>query len=745
MNYTSIRATLILRAKRMLCCPRELPSINIIMLVAAGLAISCSGESATISNGNLILNPDFEQPGTGIPPQWISEEQVRHKGIVSLTNRPDSGIAVTLRPNAQNIAAEQDSHPFSVGQVFELRRYPNLRGTTLHVSAFMGATKPATAKLRLIAIRQGGELIASILEQDDSAGKLIEQSASLTLPDDNKTILVVIGLDANGTAGEVTFDNVYLGTTPRQPANAEKDSKPISGKATINIDASRTIKRIPETIYGTNIEWGWGGNGLWDDKNNGLNNDIVQLTRELQPTLLRYPGGIFADFYHWRDGIGPQAKRPSTAHMPDGPVSKHNIGTDEALDFAKRTGSKLMITVNISTGTPEEAVEWLRYVNQPDKTKGQPPKVKFWEIGNENYYYGDAPYLKQAAHNSEQYAQRLLTFAKALKKADPRISIVAIAQESFERDFKPVHSDWIPVLLSKAGHLIDYLALHNGYVPGLERDNGEDVRTLYRAMLAAPIQLRRSLDRVTEQIRKYAPEHASRIKLAITEWAPSFQLALDGRYLDHPKTLGSALFVASNLKNYIEHPNVEVANYFKLSGRLWQGMIGTRNDKFIAKAPYYAFRMYREHFGSILIETKTDSPSDNTRAAGYVPALQNVPYLDVVSSLSEDGKHLYMMVINKHFDDAITAQINIAGFKPKASGQAFVLTGTGIDANTGTELFKAPGLKWARQAEDKSNPRFEKGSPDEITLKEYPVNIASPAFEYSFGKHSVTAIVLEAN
>ena len=70
-----------------------------------------------------------------------------------------------------------------------------------------------------------------------------------------------------------------------------------------------------------------------------------------------------------------------------------------------------MITVNIATGTPEEAVEWLQYINRPDKTGYQPPKVKYWEIGNENYFYGDAPYLKKGALNGKQYANRALKYA----------------------------------------------------------------------------------------------------------------------------------------------------------------------------------------------------------------------------------------------------------------------------------------------------------------------------------------------
>jgi alpha-N-arabinofuranosidase len=714
-------------------------STHRVVTLLACLAVSCSISSPSASEGNLVQNPDFEQPGSGPPAQWVFEERVRHKGSVGI-ERTSAGATLALQPNARNVAAEQDATPLSIGQVFAIGEYRGLRGATLHVSADMGASGPATARLRLIVIRRGGELLAVELKQAASDGKLVGHFDSLTIPDDNRTQLVILGLDALGTAGKASFDNVYLGTTPK-PRGAARAA---AGEAqvSIRVDAARAIRRIPDTLYGVNIEWIWDGNGLWDARANDLDKDVVQLTRELRPTLLRFPGGIFADFYGWRDGTGPRDKRPTTRHIPDGPESRHNLGTDEALEFARRTGSNLLITVNIATGTPEDAVEWLRYLNRPEQTKGQPPTVRYWEIGNENYFAGDAPYLRKAALDGAQYAERFAKFAQALKQADPRIQVLAIAQENYERDFEPVHRDWMPALLSKAGHLIDFIAVHNGYVPGLERDQGWDLRTVYSAMLAGPIQLRHSLDRVSEQVRKHAPKHASRIKLAVTEWAPSFQLALDGRFLDHPKTLGSALFTASALKTYIEHPDLEIANYFKLTDRLWQGLIGARGEKFAPTAPYFALRMYRNHFGSTLVETLARSPTYDSAAVGYVPALRDVPYLDVVSSLSADGKKLYIMVVNKSFDQALAARIDIQGFKARRAGRAFVLTGTGIDANTGTQLFSASGVKWARQAADPANPRFDKGGPGEITVKEEPITAAGTSFTYSFGKHSVTAIEL---
>lgn len=713
------------------------------LCILASLLGACTTTRGEAAAGNLLANADFERPGAGVPSRWVREERVLKKGEVGVVGRVGGSRVAVLRPNTANVVAEIETHPLSIGQVLRLSEHPELRGKTLFVSAELGATAPATAALRLIAVRRGGEFIGTTLQQGESGGALVPHSDALAIPDDDRTMVIVVGLDARGTAGEVFFDNVYLGTAPRQPPASGRSGTPPPSQARIRIDASRKLRQIPATLYGLNVEWIWDGNGLWDPERSALNQGLLRLTKELKPTLIRFPGGMFADFYHWRDGIGGRGQRPSRPHLPGGPSSRNDFGTDEALELARRTGAELMITVNIATGTVAEAVEWLRYVNRPQATRGEPPTVRIWEIGNENYYRGDSPQLRQAALDGEQYTRRFLAFAEALRQADPRIRILAIAEENYEQDFEAVHPEWMRLLLSRAGHLIDDLSVHNGYAPRLEHDAGWDLRTVYGAMLAAPLPLRRSLDRLSRQIREHAPAHASRIGIAITEWAPSFQLDLKGRFLDHPKTLGSALFVASNLMNYIEHPDVRIANYFKLNDRLWQGLIGVRGGEFAPTAPYHAFRLFRERFGSVLIETHTESPTWNAPGAGFVPAQRDVPYLQVISSLSGDGRRLHVMVVNKSFDQPIAARIEIDGFAFAPVGRAVVLSGTGIDAHTGTELFTAPGIKWAPQAVDEANPRFRNGGAGEITLTERPVAARGQSFDYSFDKHSVTAIELE--
>jgi len=117
-----------------------------------------------------------------------------------------------------------------------------------------------------------------------------------------------------------------------------------------------------------------------------------------------------------------------------------------------------------------------------------------------------------------------------------------------------------------------------------------------------------------------------------------------------------------------------------------------------------------------------------------------VPYLDIVSSLSSDGRRLYIMAINKHFDSSIEAAIALRGFQPGSSGTAWTLTGTGIDANTGTTALQ--GLLRGKAAEDPQNPRFSKGGAGEVTLSSSEVNGIKAQFVYHFPPHSVTSLML---
>ena len=161
--------------------------------------------------------------------------------------------------------------------------------------------------------------------------------------------------------------------------------------------------------------------GVWVGKDSpisnvrGIRTDVVQALRALQVPNVRWPGGCYAEIYHWRDGIGPADKRPTTYNISWGSSTDTNaFGTDEFMDFVNQIGSDAYITVNVGSGTVEEAANWLEYLttNQPT-TLGKeraanghaaPYRVKFLGIGNENEACG-------GAMTAQAYVDRMKTYS----------------------------------------------------------------------------------------------------------------------------------------------------------------------------------------------------------------------------------------------------------------------------------------------------------------------------------------------
>jgi alpha-L-arabinofuranosidase len=721
----------------------------VLMIVVAFFVRGWVWEHSSIvsgADGNIIINGSFEESGAGTPAGWNLEKKVAHKGRADVvSDYAHSGrFSLKLSPNGNNQPSGIGNNPFGLGQAFP---GSGVRGKKFYVSAWMHAEGGATAILGAYVVLRSGGLVPTEVRQSSGEQGPVQRHDIAVVPNRSDVLALVIGCIVEGTSGAAYFDDVRVSmdSPSAPPATTTTASQPSNLTATITVAADQEIRRIPREVYGTNLEWIWDGNGIWDATRRGFQPEILRLSRELATTLYRFPGGMFADFYHWKDGIGPQESRPERPHIPGGPKSVHRFGTDEALAFAEQAGGKLMITVNIITGTPQEAAEWIRYANRQTLNTGSKPRVEFWEVGNESYVTGDMGAQKAALLTPSRYAARFLEFARAMRAADPSIKIGAIGDENFGTVAPLRRPNWTEELLRTAGQEIDFLALHNAYSPGIFIDKGWDVRTVYRAMLASPELIRKSLDEVSRKIEQIAPARAGKIRIAVTEWGPLFQAEPNGRLLDHVKTLGSGLFVASTLKVFLENPLVEIANFFKLVDSLWMGWIGPRGGAYLPKGPYFALQMFTVHFGSELVRSTATSPGfDNPSDVGTVSVVSGAPYLDVVASRSSDRRIVYVLAINKHLDRPILARITLHGFKPAGAGTAWVLNGTGTDANTGTELFKAPGITWAKQAMVEPNPRFDRGGPDEIRITSAPLQRVAGEFEYTFAPHSVTSLEINS-
>lgn len=503
--------------------------------------------------------------------------------------------------------------------------------------------------------------------------------------------------------------------------------KPRSLKASVRVDATNVVRVIPATLYGTSAEWTHGGNGIWLPQDADYDSVLLFQTWLLRPSLIRFPGGLLSEFYHWRDGVGPGALRPTTETWPGGPFDRHDFGTSEALGFARRLGAELLITANAGTGTALEAADWVSFVNASGT------EVKYWEVGNE--LYNSLGYTTTLVTiPPEVYAARFVDFARAMKQRDPSIKIGAIGGENWGNYQFNYYPGWNQIVLSAAGSEMDYLAVHNAFAPINLFDQHRDVRTVYSAMLAAPIGMGRNLRTLGEQIDLYAPGRD--ITIGVTEWAPLFHF-WPTPYILHTKTLGSALYVASVLKQFIESPRTELACSFALVDESFMGWTGKRLGSWLPNATQLALQLYTRHFGQLLVPSVTVSPTYDSPSIGVVAAEPNVPYLDVVSSLSADGKKLYIMAINKHFDSPIQARISLDGFNPAPRATARRLQGTGIDAHTGTD---APPGFWGFPAQDEVNPRFLMGAPWEVQIVSGPVYVPRSTFNVTFPPFSATSL-----
>jgi alpha-N-arabinofuranosidase len=722
--------------------------VMIAVLAFLGQALACQrthpedldeGEPDTSPGSELVQNPGFEEPGspaaawtrdmaqTGGEGNALRDEARFHSGHASLK----------LEPNNRN----GGSHPLAVAQIIPASR---LRGRKVEFSGYLAADGGATAVLAVLSVVHGRPGQLEAVFQPSSGSGWTRQHTAYVVPDD-ASVQLVIACSVSGHAGAAWFDDVsvvpYTVAKPSAPsARSSASAGPL--KASVEVDAGRILRQIPRTLYGANVEWIWNGNEMWLEKERKPNPEIVRLTRDLGVTLIRYPGGVFSDFYHWKDGAGPYDRRPEVLHQAgSSDRSRPNFGIDEALEFAQEIGGQLLITVNAGTGTAQEAADWVHYVN------GRSLRVTYWEVGNELYINDGSAASKAISVDPATYAARFRQFAQAMRAADSRIKIGAIGGENRGRYAFVNYPDWDRIVLERAGDQMDFLAVHNAYAP-VNPSDGDDFRSVYSAMLAAPVLIARNLRTVGEQIGRYAPSRASNIAIAVTEWGPLFQVDPSGRYVNHTVTLGSALYAASVLKVLVESTRTQIANFHVLNDLAIMGWIGTRNASFppnpdwAPTARYYAFQMYTRHFGELLVQSAAEGPAYDSLDIGAVDAVTGVPYLDIVSSLSTDKTRLYILGINKNFDAPVDAALSIRGFAPASKGVVWTLTGTGVDAHTGTKPLQIPGMTWGRQAEDPQNPRYAKGGPSEVTLTSSALTDGGARFTYRFPAHSVASLVL---
>jgi alpha-N-arabinofuranosidase len=702
------------------------------------LLLLCAALGQAARAQTLPQNGRFTDGGSP-PAGWFLDEEAAAKGRIRLLPAPAGvpGQVLELAPNGRNTPSAK---PLGLGQLLPAAA---VRGRMLNVSAALGATGGGRAVLGLTILRRGGEAGSIMLRNATADGRLQVQTDTLDVPDDDAVEGAVLFLVAEGTSGTALFADVWVSTGA--PAPAPRAAAPAAGAAVadiparLRIDTSAVRRTIPRDIFGTNIEVIRDANGLWDRRRNRLDPDLVAMARDMGITLVRFPGGVWSDAYDWRHGIGPQSARATTPTHPGGEERfRHVFGTDEALAFAREIGGSLLITVNAGTGTPELAADWVRYVNGDGGRSPRNGRVTWWEIGNELYMDGDA---SGGATTPERYAERVLDFARAMRAVDPDIRLAAIGLRNFGRYRFNSHDDWNEVVLRRAGSAIDLLAVHNAYTPVVPDARGVDPLDVYAAMWAFPQLVARNLADTRGEIARFAP--GRRIGVGITEWGPLFAVDPASPLIDHVKTIGSAVFVASALRVFAEDPSVELANFFKLNEALFMGWIGRRGNQWAMTAPAMAFRMVARGMESGLLASSVQVATYGSRGIGFVDRVAEVPYLDVLASATPDRRTVTVLLINRHPSSAIATQVTLGGASGAATLTSETLSADAPDAHTGTDLLRIPGLRWGEQARVGPRGRFDRGAEGEIRLERQGLGAVGATTTVRVPAHAITLLRFE--
>lgn len=463
-------------------------------------------------------------------------------------------------------------------------------------------------------------------------------------------------------------------------ASASTHSETINVAVTIRADQPGPTIR-PE-IYGQFAEHLGTGiyEGVWVGENssipntNGYRNDVIEALRELNVPVVRWPGGCFADEYHWRDGIGPRDKRPVKVNTHWGGVAEPNeFGTHEFMTFAEMIGAKVYINGNLGSGTVQEMAEWIEYMTSDTNStlanerrkngRDEPWEVHYFGIGNEAWGCGGNMRPEYYADLFRHYA----TYIKTPPGKRPKIIASGGYGESTE---------WVDVLTKMVEKDMDGISHHYYTLPlGDWEKKGKStgfpesewISTLERTML---------IDKIIADNIKILDERdpEGKIGFYIDEWGTWYdpEPGRNPGFLWQHNTLRDALVAAVNFNIFHRHAKrVHMANIAQMVNVL-QAMILTEGPRMALTPTYHVFHMYKPFQGATYLPTDVDTPH-------YRLGDSAVPAVTVSAARGTDGKiHFALANLDPHREASV--QTSLRGAQARAA-TGRVLTAKTMDAH----------------------------------------------------------------
>ncbi|MEO6005676.1 MAG: alpha-N-arabinofuranosidase [Opitutus sp.] len=469
---------------------------------------------------------------------------------------------------------------------------------------------------------------------------------------------------------------------------AQPSANPASARAVIHLDQPGAT--INPNLYGQFAEhlghciYGgiWVGPDSPIPNTRGIRNDVVAALKKLHLPVLRWPGGCFADEYHWKDGIGPREKRPSMINTHWGGLVENNaFGTHEFMDLCEQVGTQAYVCGNVGSGTVQEMMEWVEYMTSDASSPmanlrrangcEQPWKLPYFGVGNESWGCG-------GSMTPEYYAgefRRYNTFVKNYDRAHP---VYRIASGSNADDV-----NWTEVMMKNAAAQMNGLSLHYYTLPrgdwhkpkGPATGFGEDE---YFATLKRTLQMDPILKEHSAIMDKYDPK--KRVGLVIDEWGvwTDVEPGTNPGFLYQQNSLRDALVAGLNFNIFHQHADRVVMTNIAQMINVLQAMILTDGDKMVLTPTYHVFEMYKVHQGATFLPVELTS-------SDYALGTEKIPAVSVTASRDAAGK-VHVSLVNTLPGSAITVSCKLAGGTTKApTGR--VLTAPAVDSHN---TFAAP-------------------------------------------------------
>ncbi|HEV7332356.1 MAG TPA: alpha-L-arabinofuranosidase C-terminal domain-containing protein [Flavisolibacter sp.] len=420
-------------------------------------------------------------------------------------------------------------------------------------------------------------------------------------------------------------------------------------QASVTIHSKKEIGRIDKRIYGhflehvENVVYG----GIYDPSSKfadeaGLRTDVMKAIKEMGGAqVIRWPGGNFVSYYHWKDGIGPKKNRPTKFDVVWKQTENNHFGTNEFLDLCRKLECEPFITANMGNGTIEEACEWVEYCK---KVKNAPP-VKLWGLGNEHFGPWQVGY-----YTAEEYGRKSQQFGQFMRAVDKDIELVGVGF---------TEPEWNETVLKHCGDQLDWLTIHLYGHRNLS-DGGED----FDQLMITPALFEKEINEMSDVLAAYEKKSGKEkpIRICLEEWNDRHRR--DGKlWRESPRNIVDALFVAGVFNSCQRlSSRVAMSNYVFLLNA--HAPIVVKKEGVLKSATFDVFRLYATAMQPVAVQADVEAPSFTAKPVdeiGYRVDRETATAkrLDVSATRSVDGRKMSISLINRDRSKTMNVKLNL--------------------------------------------------------------------------------------